>query len=408
MKCRFCHTPLVHVFADLGLQPPSNSFIKKENLKKHEDVYPLKIWTCDKCFLTQIDEFKSHAEIFSKDYAYFSSYSSSWVAHAKTYAEKMAGRFKLGPQSMVIEVASNDGYLLQHFKGMNIPCLGIEPTASTAAAARLIGIDTREMFFGTETAAKLVAEGISADLTAANNVLAHVPDINDFMAGFRIILKPEGIATFEFPHLMQLVAHHQFDTIYHEHFSYLSLMTVEKIFEQAGLRVFDVEEIPTHGGSLRLYVCKDGAGHARSPHVDALIAREKAAGMDGLAYYSGFQSQVDKIRHDLKAFLKQAKAEGKKVCGYGAAAKGNTLLNSCHIKADMIAAVADLSPHKQGLYMPGSHIPVVSPAEMLAQKPDYIIIFPWNLRHEIVRQLTPDIGPDTQFVVAIPALEVFR
>jgi SAM-dependent methyltransferase len=407
MKCRFCDNPLTHVFADLNDSPPSNSYLKKSQLSSSEARYPLKVWTCEKCFLAQLDEFKSHNEIFSEDYAYFSSFSTSWVAHAKNYVEKMAKRFGLNEKSLIIEVASNDGYLLQHAKVMNIPCLGVEPTASTAKAAREKGIETLELFFGTETSTKLKKEGRQADLTAANNVLAHVPDIKDFVAGYKIILKPNGVATFEFPHLMQLVANNQFDTIYHEHFSYLSLLSVKAIFEDAGLRVFDVEEISTHGGSLRVYACHADSAHKTENSVEQIIQKEISAGMNKLDYYLHFQEKIEKVCDDFMQFLKQAKFEGKKVAAYGAAAKGNTLMNYCNIDGSLISFVCDLSPHKQGLYMPGSKIPIMSPDKLKEEKPDYIVILPWNLRQEISKQLSymKDLG--SKFVVAIPKLEVF-
>jgi len=408
MKCRFCSTPLSHVFADLGTSPPSNSYLNPQQAAAPEPYYPLKIWTCEVCFLTQIDEFKSHAEIFSAEYAYFSSMSSSWLAHAKSYVDKMADEFGLNAQSRVIEVASNDGYLLQYVQEKGIPCLGVEPTASTAAAARAKGIETREIFFGKKTAEVLAAEGWRADLTAANNVLAHVPDINDFVAGFATILKPEGVSTFEFPHLMQLVANNQFDTIYHEHFSYLSLLTVEKIFSAGGLKVFHVEEIPAHGGSLRVYAALESSSHARRPSVGAVLEKERKAGMDKMGFYDGFQAKVDKVRDDFLAFLTEAKRAGKKVAAYGAAAKGNTLLNYCGVKAaDGIDFVCDLAPSKQGKLLPGSHIPIVAPEKLDEAKPDYIIIFPWNIRDEVVKQLAHAREWGAKFVVAVPKLEVF-
>ena len=407
MKCRFCQTPLSHVFADLQNAPPSNAYRRPDDVSAAETYYPLKIWTCPACFLTQIDEFKSHSEIFSADYAYFSSFSTSWLKHAEAYVAKMAADFNLGSESMVVEVASNDGYLLQYVKARGIPCLGVEPTASTAAAARAKGIDSREVFFGKQSAARLKEEGFSADLTAANNVLAHVPDINDFVAGFKTILKPAGVATFEFPHLLQLVQNNQFDTIYHEHFSYLSLLTVAAIMKKQGLRVFKVEELWTHGGSLRVYATHEDAPHETDPSVAALLEKERAAGMDNMAFYTGFQEKIDRIRTDFTGFIADARRAGKTVAAYGAAAKGNTLLNYCGIKAGMIDFVCDLSPHKQGMLMPGSHIPIAAPAQIEIAKPDYIVIFPWNLREEITRQLDFVRGWGGKFVVAIPALEVF-
>ncbi len=407
MKCRFCGNGLTHVFADLDTAPPSNSYLKQEQLDKAEARYPLKVWTCEKCFLVQLDEFKKHAEIFSEDYAYFSSFSSSWVAHAKKYADKMIEEFGLNNSSLVVEVASNDGYLLQHFKEAGIPCLGVEPTKSTATAAREKGIETLELFFGVETANKLKSEGRLADLTAANNVLAHVPDINDFMEGYKILLKPEGVSTFEFPHLLQLVMNNQFDTIYHEHFSYLSLMAVKAIAEKAGLRVFHVEEIPTHGGSLRVYVCHETAGHKTRASVTEVLEKERYAGMDRIAFYGNFQPKVENIKKEFLEFLHQAKKDGKKVAAYGAAAKGNTLMNYCGVDSSLISFVCDLSPHKQGLYMPGSKIAIKAPDEIERQKPDYVVILPWNLKTEISTQLAYIKEWGGKFVTAIPQLEVF-
>lgn len=407
MQCRFCATPLKHVFADLQFAPPSNAYRTPAQQNAPETYYPLKIWTCGDCFLTQIDEFKSHSEIFDAEYAYFSSFSSSWVAHAETYVADMVAEFGLNEQSRVIEIASNDGYLLQFLKQQGIPCLGIEPTASTAAAARKIGIETRELFFGKTTAQALVAEGWHADLTAANNVLAHVPDINDFVAGFATILKPDGVATFEFPHLLQLVQQNQFDTIYHEHFSYLSLLTVQKIFAAHGLRIFHVQEITTHGGSLRVFATPHASAHATRPTVQAVLDKEIQAGMNDLAFYTGFQKKIDALRDAFLRFLLDARRDHKKVAGYGAAAKGNTLLNYCGVKTGLVDFVCDLSPHKQGKLLPGSHIPIMAPNAISERKPDYIVIFPWNLRQEITLQLAHARDWGAHFVVAIPQLEVF-
>ena len=407
MLCRFCRAPLSHVFADLDFAPPSNSYLKPEMLNVPEVYYPLKIWTCSGCFLTQIDEFKSHSEIFSADYAYFSSVSSSWVAHAKAFVDKMVSEYALDSHSKVVEIASNDGYLLQFVKERGIPCLGVEPTASTAAAARAKGIETQEIFFGVTAAKKLAEHGWQADLMVANNVLAHVPDINDFIAGFQALLKKEGVASFEFPHLLQLVANNQFDTIYHEHFSYLSLMTVDRMMQANGLKVFHVEELPTHGGSLRVLVTQAEASHPRRDTVEQVLQKERAAGMMTLAFYTGFQEKIERVRADFLDFLISALAAGKKVAAYGAAAKGNTLLNYCGVKRGMIDFVSDLSPQKQGLLLPGSHIPILPPAEIERRKPDYIIIFPWNIRAEVVKQLVNVREWQGKFVVAIPALEIF-
>ncbi|MBI3441258.1 MAG: methyltransferase domain-containing protein [Proteobacteria bacterium] len=407
MQCRFCSTALSHVFADLDYAPPSNAYLRPDMLNAPEVYYPLKIWTCPSCFLTQIDEFRSHNEIFSADYAYFSSFSSSWVAHAKAFVEGMVKEYNLNKDSKVVEIASNDGYLLQFVKERGIPCLGIEPTHNTAEAARIKGIETREVFFGAATARGLVKEGWQADLTAANNVLAHVPDINDFIAGFKILLKKDGVASFEFPHLLQLVMNNQFDTIYHEHFSYLSLLTVEKMMQKQGLKVFHIEELPTHGGSLRVFVTHAEARHVRRSTVESVLQKEHAAGMDKLAFYTGFQAKIERVRLDFLEFLIKAKTSGKKVAAYGAAAKGNTLMNYCGVKRGLIDFVCDLSPHKQGLMMPGSHVPILAPAEIDHQKPDFIVIFPWNLKAEVVKQLAHVRDWDCKFVVAIPRLEIF-
>lgn len=406
MQCRFCKASLSHVFADLDFAPPSNSYLK--SLDAPESSYPLKIWTCASCFLTQIDEFKKHDEIFSADYAYFSSFSSSWLAHAKAFVEKMTVEFGLTKDSKVVEIASNDGYLLQYVKEKGIPCLGVEPTHSTAEAARQKGIETTELFFGAQTAKDLAAKGWQADLMAANNVLAHVPDIRDFIAGFKNLLKTDGVASFEFPHLLQLVNNNQFDTIYHEHFSYLSLLTVDKMMQAAGLRVFEVEELPTHGGSLRVLVTPIEGKHTRRSSVEAVLQKERDAGMDDIGFYTGFQQKVEKVRLDFLSFLLEAKRAGKKIAGYGAAAKGNTLLNYCGVKPGLIDFVCDLSPHKQGMYLPGSHIPIVAPAALEKAKPDYVVIFPWNIRAEVVKQLGAAVhGWGGKFVVAVPKLETF-
>lgn len=408
MRCRFCESELHQVFADLGNAPASNSYLTQAQLNEPEVFYPLKIWTCGNCFLTQIDEFKSHSEIFSSDYAYFSSMSTSWLAHAEKFVEKMVDKFGLDKGSKVVEIASNDGYLLQYVQARGIACLGVEPTASTAKAAREKGIETREVFFGTATAKQLVADGWQADLTAANNVLAHVPDINDFLAGFKILLKPNGVASFEFPHLMQLVQHNQFDTIYHEHFSYLSLLTVEKMAAAQGLQVFEVEEIPTHGGSLRVLMTHAGSEfHKRHSSVDELLEKERNCGMGSLGFYQNFQPKIEKIRLEFLDFLITQKKAGKKIAAYGAAAKGNTLLNYCGVKEGLIDYVCDLSPLKQNRFLPASHIPVVAPEKLAETKPDYIIIFPWNIRDEVVKQLAYTREWGAKFVVAIPQLEVF-
>ena len=406
MKCRHCQTPLATSFIDLGSAPPSNAYLGKDDLKKPEKWYPLHILVCEHCWLVQTEDYADADELFSEDYAYFSSFSKSWLAHAENFVEKMQARFGLTNASHIVEIASNDGYLLQYVQERGIPCLGIEPTKSTAAASREKGIDTLEEFFGVELAERLAAEGKQADLTAANNVLAHVPDINDFVRGFSLLLKPSGVASFEFPHLMQLVTHGQFDTIYHEHYSYLSLTAVSHIFAANGLTVFDVEELPTHGGSLRVYACRaDTEAHKVQDSVSALLAREKAAGMQTAAYYAGFQDKADKIKNDFLEFLLFAKREGKTVAGYGAAAKGNTLLNYAGIRPDLLPFVVDMNPAKQNKFLPGSRIPILPPAAIEERKPDYVIILPWNLRTEIAEQLAYIRSWDGQFVTAVPELE---
>ncbi|MBZ0224282.1 MAG: class I SAM-dependent methyltransferase [Dokdonella sp.] len=406
MKCRFCHAPLSDVFLDLGSAPPSNAFLRAEDLSAPELWFPLKLYTCAACHLVQVDEVQKHDALFPSDYVYFSSYSRSWLTHAERYVTQARNRLQLGPQSLVIEIASNDGYLLQYVQAAGIPCVGIEPTAGTAAAARERGIETIEQFFGQRFAQEFAASRRSADLVIGNNVLAHVPDINDFVAGIKAMLAPEGAATLEFPHLMQLVAQHQFDTVYHEHFSYLSFHTAQQIFAAHGLRIFDVEELPTHGGSLRLWACRATANHCDTPAVAALLATETVAGMQSIAWYHGFQAQADGIKNDFLAFLLDAKQSGKQVVGYGAAAKGNTLLNYAGVRPDLLSYVVDASPHKQGRYLPGSRIPVVAEARLRETRPDFVVILPWNLREEVTAQLAYIREWGGQFVTAVPELVV--
>lgn len=407
MHCRFCKKELTDVFIDLVNSPASNSFLTKEELNEPEVFYPLKVYTCSGCFLVQVDEYKKSDAIFDSNYVYFSSYSQSWLAHAKRYTESMIDRFGYSSQSLVVEVASNDGYLLQYFKERQVPVLGIEPTANTAAVAKKKGIDSVVDFFGVRLAKQLAAEGRKADLLLGNNVLAHVPDIVDFVGGMKVLLKDNGVITMEFPHLMQLVDNNQFDTIYHEHFSYLSFHTVKAIFASQGLEMFDVEEIPTHGGSLRIY-----ARHAEDntkpvgERVGALLEKEKQKGMTTLAYYSRFQEKALKIKLDLLDFLIQQKRAGKSVAAYGAAAKGNTLLNFCGVKNDLVDFVVDANPHKQNKYLPASHIPVVSDEWIREKKPDYILILPWNIQEEIMGQLTYIREWKGKFVIPIPGLRI--
>lgn len=408
MNCRFCKAPLTHIFIDLNNSPASNSFLTKEQLNEPEIFYPLKVFVCDKCFLVQVDEYKKSDAIFSSDYVYFSSFSTSWLAHAKEYTKKMSARFSLKENSKVIEIASNDGYLLQYFKEQNIPVLGIEPTANTAEAAVQKGIETVVDFFGVKLAKNLAAKNIKADLLLGNNVLAHVPDIIDFVGGMKIILKDDGVITMEFPHLMQLVDNSQFDTIYHEHFSYLSFYTVKQIFESQDLKMFDVEEIPTHGGSLRIYAShKENEQQNISENVNTLLQKESSKGVNALNYYNNFQQKALKVKLDLTDFLIKQKREGKKVAAYGAAAKGNTLLNYCGIKNDLIDFVVDANPHKQNKFLPASHIPVMKEEELKIHKPDYVLILPWNLKNEITEQLYYIKNWGGKFVVAIPELEIF-
>ncbi|MBN8852364.1 MAG: SAM-dependent methyltransferase [Sphingobacteriales bacterium 50-39] len=407
MQCRFCKTELTNVFIDLINSPASNSFLSKEQLNEPEMFYPLKVYTCHKCFLVQIDEYKQSDDIFNSEYVYFSSYSKSWLEHARKYTESMTGRFHFNNTSQVVEIASNDGYLLQYFHHSGIPVLGIEPTANTAKVAMGKGIDTVVDFFGVRLARELASSGKQADLLLGNNVLAHVPDIVDFVAGMKIMLKPDGVITMEFPHLMQLVDNSQFDTIYHEHFSYLSFYTVKQIFESQGLEMFDVEEISTHGGSLRIYAQHRGyTGRQVAPAVGALLKKETDKGLNGLAYYDHFQQKALAVKLDLIEFLISQKRQGRKVAAYGAAAKGNTLLNYCGIKNDLIEYVADANPHKQGKWLPASHIPVVAESFLKEHKPDYVLILPWNLKDEICLQLDYIKEWGGRFVIPIPDLEL--
>lgn len=404
--CRFCKRPLVRELLDLGKQPFSNAYLAP-GTEARERSYPLRVSVCDGCLLVQTDYDAPADEIFSADYAYFSSYSTSWVAHAKRYADAMIGRFGLGAKSLVVEVASNDGYLLQHFLAARIPVLGIEPTRGTAEAAIAKGIPTKVEFFGERFAKALQAETGGADLTAANNVLAHVPDIADFTRGFAALLKPNGVATFEFPHVQRLIEGLQFDTIYHEHYSYLSLHAVETIFAAAGMRVFDVEELPTHGGSLRVFAALKSSAHETSPRVAAMRTQERAASLHTADGYATLAPRVGAVREQFVAFLSRAKAEGKTVAAYGAAAKGNTFLNYCRTTARDIAMVADANPQKQNKLMPGSHIPIVSPQALRDRKPDYVVILPWNIKDEVAAQMADVRSWGAKFVTAIPNLTVF-
>ena len=404
MKCRGCgaglHVPLI----DLGTAPPSNAYLRADQLDQAEQWVPLRVQVCDSCWLVQTEDYRSADSLFDADYAYFSSYSSSWLEHAQRYVAQMVERFGLNAQSRVVEIAANDGYLLQYVAQRGIPCLGVEPTASTARAAREKGLQIRELFFGEETATALAAEGWSADLIAANNVLAHVPDINDFLKGFAMLLKPTGVATFEFPHLLRLMAEQQFDTLYHEHYSYLSLTSVQSLCARNGLQLFDVDELQTHGGSLRVYARRADGARDVSATVAELLAHEEQAGIKTVAFYSTLAPAAERIKHELLRFLLQAKAEGKTVAAYGAAAKGNTLLNYAGVRSDLLAWVADANPHKQGKFLPGSRIPVVDPARIAVDKPDYLLVLPWNLLHEVRQQQAQIRSWGGQFVVAVPQL----
>ncbi|WP_307643356.1 class I SAM-dependent methyltransferase [Variovorax boronicumulans] len=407
MKCRHCHAELSLPFIDLATAPPSNAYLHAEQLAAPEKWYPLRVFTCTRCWLVQTEDYAHHADLFSGDYAYFSSFSTSWLAHSRRYVSESVSRFALSPASHVVEVAANDGYLLQYVKEAGIPCLGIEPTASTARAAREKGIEIVEQFFGVALARQLVAAGKSADLTVANNVLAHVPDINDFAAGFAHLLKPAGVATFEFPHLMRMVAECQFDTIYHEHFSYLSLTSVIRLFEANGLRVFDVEQLETHGGSLRVFAQRQDTGlRPVEAAVARVLAAEDATGIATAAYYEGFQQRADDIRDGLMAFLIDARRSGKRVGAYGAAAKGNTLLNYAGVRSSLLPWVADRNPAKQNLFMPGSRIPIVEEAHLKRERPDYVLVLPWNLRTEVMDQLAYIREWGGRFATAVPAIEV--
>ena len=406
MNCRFCHSDLTVTMADLATSPPSNSFLNSDSLLSEEKYYPLKVLVCDQCWLAQIGEFKKHSEIFNENYAYFSSYSTSWLKHCEAFVNSITKRLKLNEGSLVIEIASNDGYLLQYFTKKGIQCLGIEPTASTAAEARKKNIETVEAFFTTDLSQSLNSEGRLADLVIGNNVLAHVPDINDFVGGLANTLKPAGTITMEFPHLFNLLHQVQFDTIYHEHFSYLSLLTTNSIFTKHGLKIYDVEEIETHGGSLRIYASHaENNNYTVSTNVKELIEREINYGLNKITIYESFQPKIEIIKNDFLNFLKEKNA--KKVVAYGAAAKGNTLLNYCGIKGDLIKFVVDASPYKIGKFLPGSHIPINSEEAIREYRPDYIIILPWNLKSEIMHQLNYVREWGCKFVIAIPKLTIY-
>jgi hypothetical protein len=406
MNCRHCCAPLEHVFLDLGFAPPSNAYLGVSDLTKPERYFPLKLFVCTSCWLVQTQDYANADELFTRDYAYFSSVSHTWLAHAAAYAKMIIGRLSLDNNSFIIEAAANDGYLLKNFVTAGIPCLGIEPTASTAAAAESLGIPILREFFGKAAAGRLAATGKQADLIVGNNVYAHVPDINDFTAGLKAALKPSGTITLEFPHLMRLIENCQFDTVYHEHFSYLSLHTVNRIFTSAGLRVWDVEEIPTHGGSLRVYGCHAEYGRVATPAVATLLAEEERRGLRSLDPYRDFQARTDRRKDDLLVFLIEQKRKGRRVAAYGAAAKGNTLLNYAGIKTDHIEFVCDAAPSKQGKFLPGSHIPILPPAALRERKPDVVLILPWNIADEVVAQYSVVREWGGRFVVAMPDIRV--
>ena len=408
MKCRHCNTNLTYTFVDLGSSPPSNSYLTHETIKKAEKWYPLKTLVCEKCWLVQTEDFVGTEEMFSEDYAYFSSFSKSWLNHAEKYIDLMIDRYKLSAQSNIVEVAANDGYLLQFAKERKVPCYGIEPTHSTAMAAKEKGVEVIEDFFGVELANNLKNQGRQADVMVANNVLAHVPNINNFIQGFSILLNKNGVATFEFPHLLNLVIKKQFDTIYHEHYSYLSLIAVKKIFEANGLHIFDIDELPTHGGSLRIYAQRDNMKHYKvSDAVHDVYKKEIQHGVNTLDFYKDFQIKSEEIKFNLLSFLIEARSKGENVIAYGAAAKGNTIMNFSGIHSDLISCVVDKNPNKSGKFMPGSRIPIVDESIIKEKKPEYVMILPWNLKDEVEGQLSYIRDWKGRFVVAVPELQVF-
>lgn len=407
MRCRHCGSQLSISFLDLGSAPPSNAYLTKELLHQPEKWYPLRVMVCSECWLVQTEDYAGRETLFDDNYAYFSSYSSSWLAHAKSYVDAMISRFCLNNDSLVVEVAANDGYLLQYFIKAGIPCLGVEPTASTAEAAMSKGIDIIKVFFGVKTAQELVKKGQQADLMVANNVLAHVPDINDFISGFNKLLKPNGVATFEFPHLLKMVQENEFDTVYHEHYSYLSLTSVSQIFLKNGLKVFDVQELTTHGGSLRVFAQRaDSGNYYVSVNVDNILKLEIKAGITDVGFYSDFQLKAEYIKDELLNFLINVKRKGVKVAGYGAAAKGNTLLNFAGVRPDLLPYIVDRNSTKQGKFMPGSRISIVDETYIMENKPDVIIILPWNIKDEIINQLSYIKDWGGKFITAVPKLEI--
>ena len=407
MKCRHCANQLEHTFLDLGFAPPSNAYLNAEELSDPEVHYPLLVKVCDQCWLVQTEDYARREELFRADYAYFSSTSSGWLDHSARYVDMVVDRLSLGPDSFVIEVACNDGYLLKNVLAAGIPCLGIEPTASTAAAAEALGIPVSREFFGEALGRQLAGDGKQADLIAGNNVYAHVPDINDFTLGLAAALKPEGTVTLEFPHLMPMIEHTQFDTVYHEHFSYLSLTAVSSIFEAAGLRIWDVEELPTHGGSLRVFGCHSSASIATTDRVAAMLQREEQFGLTTLATYLAFQERADRVKDDFLTFLIEQKRAGRKVAAYGAAAKGNTLLNYGGVRPDLLPYVCDAAASKQGKFMPGSHIPIYAPQALWESRPDYVVILPWNIAAEVRTQLGELVDDGVILVTAVPDFRIW-
>jgi len=406
MNCRHCKSQLDHLVLDLGTSPPSNAYVSKHNLDNPEVYFPLRVYTCTNCWLVQTEDYSESESLFTEDYAYFSSTSKNWLTHAKQYCEMITNQIGLNSESFVIELASNDGYLLKNFVEKNIPCLGIEPTASTAIAAERIGVPTLQKFFGVDLANQLAQNGKQADLILGNNVYAHVPDINDFTAGIKIALNVSGTVTLEFPHLLQLMTHGQFDTVYHEHYSYLSLSVVNRIFKSTGLRVYDVEEIATHGGSLRVYGCHDEDARQSTKSVQAMIERELEFGLETTALFDGFQAKSENTKYELLKFLIEQKQNGKTVVAYGAAAKGNTLLNFAGIGPDLLTYVCDAAHAKQGQYLPGSRIPIYPPEKLDELRSDYVLILPWNIADEVIKQLSHLKEQGTQFLVAVPQVRI--
>jgi 2-polyprenyl-3-methyl-5-hydroxy-6-metoxy-1,4-benzoquinol methylase len=405
--CRFCRAPLFRTFVDLGVSPVANAFLGAAQLHKMEPFYPLHAYVCETCLLVQLEDFEAPEHIFNDQYAYFSSYSDSWLDHARRYTEKITARLGLNQDSFVVEIASNDGYLLQYFVKKGIPVLGIEPSGNVASAARKKGIDTLVEFLTTNSAKEVVAKKRRADLVLGNNVLAHVPDLNDFVEGLKVLLSEHGVLTMEFPHLLCLIKENQFDTIYHEHFSYFSFLAVGQIFAKHGLRIFDVDQLPTHGGSLRIYAAHEASRRwEEQASVAKLLAEERSAGLNDISSYSNFSEQVNKTKLDLLRFLIDVKRAGKKIVGYGAPAKGNTLLNFCGIRSDIIDYTVDRSPQKQGMFLPGTHIPIASPEKIFESKPDYVLILPWNLRDEIAAQMSGIAAWGGKLVVPIPEVRV--